>query len=131
MADSHLLGEEHPNYDEIYGNNPDSNHFSSWLPRQPRQAPFFLQWLPWIIHLLLFSINGSLLTLAWQYRDAAKSHSLQAGSFYEGNQFGTVVQQIGESTDFQGRPSGVNDKYWNSLLYSTCYCDPHPHPWQK
>lgn len=127
MADSHLLGAEHLHYDDIDGDDidgddPRSKHSSSWLPRQARNTSFFLKWLPWIIHLLLFSISGSLLlVLASRYRESAKSHGLPTGLFYEGNEFRTVVKRIGERTDFEGRPSSVNENYWNGLLYSMYY----------
>jgi hypothetical protein len=45
---------------------------------------------------------------------------LQTGPFFfKHNQFGSVFQQIGEITDFQGRPSSVNDNHWNTMLWST------------
>ena len=135
MADSHFL-EEHLHYDDIDGDDidgddPRSKHSSSWLPRQARKTCFFLKWLPWIIHLLLFSINGSLLlVIASRYRESAKSHELLAGPFYEGNQFGTVIKRIGERTDFEGRPSSVNENSWNGLRYSMYYSNA-PSPFEN
>ena len=119
MADSHLLREEHFDDDTIDGCDTDSKYPSVWAPRQAGMASRFSQWIPWIIHLLLFSINGSLLVvLALRSSEFSKSHSLQTDPFYDSNHFGKVVQQIGVQTDFQGRPSSVNDNYWDETLYS-------------
>jgi hypothetical protein len=82
MADSHLLAEEDLDYDGVHGDDPEFKNSSSWLPWQAGQASF-LRWLPWIIHLLLFSINGSLLlTLAWRGNNSAASSSSQTRPFF-------------------------------------------------
>ena len=120
MADSRLLKEEDFDVESIDGYDLDNQRPSRWLIPHGRQFSFSSRWSIWIIHLLFFSINVSvLMMLVWRGTTLAETPSLKSELFFFRNiQFESVFRRIGDVTDFQGRPSSVNDNQWNTMLWS-------------